>query len=102
MYVISADKNPCNSDPCKNGGICEVSRHTFTCTCTPSFTGPICEGMFFLTNLQLPDSSKIYFKKYNEHHYIDVHFSDPVISTVPSFVIPLCIRCIKKCFNHVI
>ncbi|XP_064481549.1 sushi, von Willebrand factor type A, EGF and pentraxin domain-containing protein 1-like [Ornithodoros turicata] len=33
----------CLSEPCKNNGTCESSRHDFTCSCPPEFYGKVCD-----------------------------------------------------------
>lgn len=35
--------NPCNSNPCLNGGACNHVNHTFSCTCSEGFTGIYCQ-----------------------------------------------------------
>ncbi|CAH1777875.1 unnamed protein product, partial [Owenia fusiformis] len=34
---------PCTSEPCQNGGTCNLVDNTYTCTCLPDFTGTHCE-----------------------------------------------------------
>ena len=41
VFILSAVL-PCDSDPCENGGTCLNGESTFTCLCTPGFTGDTC------------------------------------------------------------
>ena len=37
------DRDPCDSNPCKNGGTCtKVTFKVFNCTCAKEYTGPSC------------------------------------------------------------
>jgi hypothetical protein len=38
------ENNPCSSNPCLNGGVCNFNRGTcsFTCTCSRDYTGTLC------------------------------------------------------------
>ena len=38
--------NPCDSNPCQNGGKCFPSQdnHSFTCQCVEQCTGDLCEN----------------------------------------------------------
>lgn len=42
MCICKA-KNPCDSNPCKNGGTCTNNGETFTCKCTKNWYGDTCE-----------------------------------------------------------
>ena len=45
--------NPCNSNPCRNGGTCTTSGTNYICTCTSQFSGPTCDqvlGKFFTSS----------------------------------------------------
>ena len=45
-HVIWLLPEPCDSDPCLNGGTCmDLSDTEFTCFCPPGFFGEICEFM---------------------------------------------------------
>uniref|UniRef100_A0A8C6ZRK3 Uncharacterized protein n=1 Tax=Nothoprocta perdicaria TaxID=30464 RepID=A0A8C6ZRK3_NOTPE len=35
--------NPCNTNPCKNGGVCKIRHYTYFCICPPNFGGDNCE-----------------------------------------------------------
>ena len=35
--------DPCQSFPCMNLGICEISGSSYTCTCQPGYAGPDCQ-----------------------------------------------------------
>ncbi|XP_062438628.1 vitamin K-dependent protein C isoform X1 [Rhea pennata] len=35
--------NPCNANPCKNGGICKIRHYNYFCICPPKFGGDNCE-----------------------------------------------------------
>ncbi|XP_053162257.1 coagulation factor X-like [Hemicordylus capensis] len=37
------DLNPCEENPCKNGGICMVKHYLYSCICPPKFGGNQCE-----------------------------------------------------------
>ncbi|KAJ8034335.1 Fibropellin-1 [Holothuria leucospilota] len=37
------DVNPCQSNPCRNDGICAPFNKYFACQCLPTFSGPTCE-----------------------------------------------------------
>ena len=43
ILLSSSDIDECKSAPCKNGGICENDKGTFTCKCNAGFTGHLCE-----------------------------------------------------------
>ena len=40
MFFVEIDN--CDSNPCKNGGICKNGIATFSCTCPDGFTGNDC------------------------------------------------------------
>ncbi|RUS79627.1 hypothetical protein EGW08_012596 [Elysia chlorotica] len=42
-FTISIVQDPCDSDPCLNGGTCQSGYGNFTCTCVVGFTGKRCE-----------------------------------------------------------
>ncbi|KAM8805023.1 coagulation factor IX-like [Eudromia elegans] len=35
--------NPCNTNPCRNGGVCKIRHYSYFCICPPSFSGENCE-----------------------------------------------------------
>ncbi|XP_067158107.1 coagulation factor IX-like isoform X2 [Apteryx mantelli] len=35
--------NPCNTNPCKNGGVCKIRHYNYFCICPPKFGGDNCE-----------------------------------------------------------
>jgi len=35
--------NPCGSNPCRNGGVCQNFGHFFTCKCPLLYFGKYCE-----------------------------------------------------------
>jgi uncharacterized repeat protein (TIGR01451 family) len=39
----TVDVDNCSPNPCLNGGTCTDGINSFTCTCTPDFTGTLCE-----------------------------------------------------------
>jgi hypothetical protein len=41
--ICTIDATVCNSRPCLNGGLCNVTAAGFKCTCSPGFVGSICE-----------------------------------------------------------
>ena len=41
--LFFSDIDPCSSNPCQNGGLCQDAEVGWTCTCPPSLTGPFCE-----------------------------------------------------------
>jgi hypothetical protein len=42
-FQCLSDATVCNSRPCLNGGLCNVTAAGFKCTCSPGFVGSICE-----------------------------------------------------------
>ena len=45
MFVYT--KDPCESKPCHNGGLCKVVGNTdFMCVCPQTFKGKHCEGKY--------------------------------------------------------
>lgn len=47
-------KDPCASSPCQNGGSCFPDGRSYTCECTESFTGALCQtGLYLLGQLTL-------------------------------------------------
>ena len=46
-------ENPCESDPCLNGGTCFNDDQGFECFCVPEYTGQICaSGKTLLIQMQ--------------------------------------------------
>lgn len=43
MQLILSDVNECRQFPCQNNGTCYNFDGGFNCTCTPGFTGALCE-----------------------------------------------------------
>ena len=44
-------QDPCDSGPCRNGGLCEYNgRDSYTCRCTSSYSGYHCANAGKLTN----------------------------------------------------
>ena len=43
---IELKPRPCDSVPCKNGGICSNVGGSFSCECVGSFVGKTCEGVY--------------------------------------------------------
>lgn len=46
LYFISLAANPCDPNPCKNGGHCSkepASRQRFNCSCKDGYVGETCE-----------------------------------------------------------
>ncbi|XP_027710465.1 coagulation factor X-like isoform X1 [Vombatus ursinus] len=43
FWFYYKDKNPCKSNPCKNGGVCQVKHYQMVCVCPPRFVGEHCE-----------------------------------------------------------
>ncbi|NXD84740.1 FA7 factor, partial [Halcyon senegalensis] len=35
--------NPCNTNPCNNGGVCKIRHYNYFCICPPKFGGANCE-----------------------------------------------------------
>jgi hypothetical protein len=48
----TAQVNPCDKDPCKNGGTCQNTLADFSCTCTSSYSGKYCEKKLDLSDTQ--------------------------------------------------
>ncbi|KAJ8034212.1 Neurogenic locus notch-like protein 1 [Holothuria leucospilota] len=42
VTVRPAPFNPCNPNPCQNGGFCSINGNTFSCQCVGLFTGQTC------------------------------------------------------------
>ncbi|XP_019615900.1 PREDICTED: neurogenic locus notch homolog protein 1-like [Branchiostoma belcheri] len=42
-YALCAEVDGCSSDPCQNGAVCQREVNSFTCQCTPGYTGTFCE-----------------------------------------------------------
>ncbi|NXW36943.1 FA7 factor, partial [Phaetusa simplex] len=40
---IDESLNPCNTNPCKNGGVCKIRHYSYFCICPPRFGGDNCE-----------------------------------------------------------
>ncbi|XP_063417661.1 delta-like protein A [Mytilus trossulus] len=42
-----APSSPCDTNPCSNGGTCNyqppTGKSTFTCTCSPNYSGALCD-----------------------------------------------------------
>lgn len=63
-------RNPCESNPCQNNGVCESIQRagkppTFSCTCPYYFFGSLCETLI------TPDF-KLYFEKAEVGNYVEV------------------------------
>ncbi|XP_044291424.1 coagulation factor X-like isoform X2 [Varanus komodoensis] len=43
FWFAYGDSNPCKNNICKNGGICNVKHHKYSCSCPPKFGGNQCE-----------------------------------------------------------
>ena len=41
--IYIADLDECESDPCRNNGICHDKFGKYVCTCNNGFTGKLCE-----------------------------------------------------------
>ena len=44
ICLLYYSANICDSTPCKNGGTCSISGHTYTCSCQDGFYGNECQG----------------------------------------------------------
>jgi len=42
--IQGGNADPCQNNPCNNGGTCLVVGDTFQCNCPPGFRGPRCDG----------------------------------------------------------
>ena len=42
IWIASADIDDCQSNPCKNGGVCNDGTNSFTCSCPHGFIGDDC------------------------------------------------------------
>ena len=52
-YLIFADIDDCQPDPCMHGGVCKDGINSFTCGCTHGFKGDICETSMFYTSIKV-------------------------------------------------
>ena len=43
-----ADKNECESNPCKHSGTCTDALNRYTCNCAPGFTDSNCETRVYV------------------------------------------------------
>ena len=43
VELLFTDVNECASSPCVNGATCVDQVNNFTCTCSPGFTGVLCD-----------------------------------------------------------
>ena len=41
------EANPCQSNPCRNGGVCQVAGAGYYCQCPPSYYGNCCQYCMF-------------------------------------------------------
>ena len=50
-WLLFFPPDPCNGQPCSNGGTCTASGQTFSCSCPPTHTGATCMdlqmGLYF-------------------------------------------------------
>ena len=46
MFLV--DHNPCKSNPCMNGAICNTNAGLYTCTCKEYYVGLNCERESFV------------------------------------------------------
>lgn len=42
-WVLCAEVDECQPNPCRNGATCLDGHDSFTCVCLPSYTGELCE-----------------------------------------------------------
>ena len=46
IFLIYSSPDPCESKPCRNGGMCKVVGNTdFMCVCPQTFKGKHCDGI---------------------------------------------------------
>ena len=43
FHITLLDIDDCESNPCKNGGCCIDGVDSYTCICSPGYTGHDCE-----------------------------------------------------------
>ena len=54
MYLsVEFKPTPCDSSPCKNGGVCSNKGETFLCECEGDYEGKTCEIGTWLTGKAL-------------------------------------------------
>ena len=46
LNAFAAVQDPCSSDPCRHGGMCDVVKNAYSCSCRHSYSGLTCEGLF--------------------------------------------------------
>lgn len=43
LHLCVVDLNPCQRNPCLNGGMCRIERGEFLCLCPPQYQGKTCD-----------------------------------------------------------
>ncbi len=51
VSCLELKPQPCDSSPCKNGGICTNEGASFSCECKCDYQGKTCEGVVQWTYL---------------------------------------------------
>ena len=65
LFVVAVD--PCNPNPCREGGTCRAEGHSFECSCSSGYCGGMCETLCSSGNIGwipgiLPTSSAKFIK----------------------------------------
>ena len=47
LYFLSIAAQPCDTNPCRNQGVCMNNGNSYTCQCTAQYTGTNCETSKF-------------------------------------------------------
>ena len=42
MFVVLTETSACSSNPCQNGGKCDVNGNNFVCSCRSGYSGTLC------------------------------------------------------------
>lgn len=50
-FVSAVGPDPCDSEPCQNGGTCSSRGRKYVCICLPDWTGKNCEGEYVIISL---------------------------------------------------
>ncbi|NXG69912.1 FA7 factor, partial [Baryphthengus martii] len=54
--------NPCNTNPCNNGGVCKIRHYNYFCICPPKFGGTNCEKVSDCLCLSAAEKLECWYK----------------------------------------